>query len=200
MWLIKKSRPGLVLLCDEAGDAVRRLPETLARKLGMGGAGEYDIPDLLEQIEKEEPKRARGRAEWYLSRRDYGGAELCKKLEQAGFSSCVSGSIVEEMVERGYIDDARYAEFRVARARRAGKSGRHAVRELAFKGVNRELAAGAAENPEAEAQAADLALTQLKYRYRNRPDEDQKRLITAAMQRRGFSWDALRAAMESNSQ
>jgi len=55
-WQIKKFHPGVLLLCNEAGDPLRELPEALARKLGVGIIGDHDLPDLPEQIERQEPK------------------------------------------------------------------------------------------------------------------------------------------------
>jgi regulatory protein len=102
-------------------------------------------------------ERARALAWRSLNRRDrtvdeVGGMLLAKRVEPA-----VADAVVTELIELGYLDDARYAErFAEDRRRLDGWGSQRIARRLGELGVDREVveAAVAAQDPEDELAAA----------------------------------------------
>jgi regulatory protein len=66
--------------------------------------------------------------------------------------------LVSSLVDRGYVDDARYARQRYARARREGRSRARILADLHSKGIDPEtLEAIEAEQPHGAAETEELA-------------------------------------------
>jgi regulatory protein len=107
--------------------------------------------------EQDPVERARSLAWRSLNRRDrtvdeVGGMLLGKRVEPA-----VADQVVTELIELGYLDDARYAErFAEDRRRLDGWGSERIARRLRELGVDREKieAAVAAQDPEDELAAA----------------------------------------------
>jgi regulatory protein len=128
----------------------------MARPLGSASSGaepfETDRPPEADPVE-----RARALAWRSLNRRDrtvdeVGGMLLGKRVEPA-----VADQVVTELIELGYLDDARYAErFAEDRRRLDGWGSERIARRLRELGVDREAveAAVAAQDPEEEMAAA----------------------------------------------
>ena len=129
-----------------------------------------------------------------LDRRDYGSAELCAKLVEKGAEPGDAERAVARMVELGFVNDENYAAM-VARHYAAKGYGVSRVREeLRRHKLGRELwDAALAEMPEPD-EAAD-ALLRGKMRGKG-ADRDALRRASAALVRRGFTWDAVKAATE----
>jgi regulatory protein len=80
-----------------------------------------------------------------LAARAYTVRNLRRKLEQKGFDKVESGDAVDRLMERGYLDDARYAsEFARQRLVSGGASVRRIEQQLAQRGIARDVARGAA--------------------------------------------------------
>ena len=120
---------------------------------------------------------------------------LCRRYTQQ-----TSAAVVAEMVQREYINDARYAETRAHALLAAKKSRRAAAQNLRQKG----LAAGeiqqaldavytpdvSGEDPELEAAAALV-----DSRYRKKLAIGRRDLVVAALQRRGFAYPVIKEAI-----
>ncbi len=87
--------------------------------------------------------RARSRALYYLSNRDYAEKEMAKKLRRE-FGEAAANAAAKRMVELCLIDDESFAS-RCAEIMLTvkGWSPSRAVRELVLKGVDRDTAEGA---------------------------------------------------------
>lgn len=70
---------------------------------------ELDEATLEMLVLRSETHRAREKALYYLSRRDYGSGELISKLRQAGVRRDLAEATIARLVEGGVIDDRRYA-------------------------------------------------------------------------------------------
>lgn len=139
-------------------------------------------------------RRAREKALYLLSLRDHSRAELARKLAaQAGRE--VAEETAARMEELGFIQDEQYA-FRLARDLRLRKHYplRRTIQELQTKGIERELAAEAADAVETDDAAQALELLRKKY-YNRLNDEQGRQKTTAALARYGFSYEAIRHAM-----
>ncbi len=103
--------------------------------------------------------RAREKALYYLSLRDYGSGELIEKLRRAGIDRALAQEVVSRLCESGLIDDARYATM-LARDLQQRKlyPKRRIVMALREKGFSSEVISQAVEDlpDEEEQQALEL--------------------------------------------
>lgn len=130
----------------------------------------------------------------YLARRDYGEAELARKLTQRGAQAGTAREVVAELAAEGLVDDERFAEL-FARQRVERHYGPLRIRaELRSRGVEDEVASGALEPYREHFEQA--ALDWLRQRRRGALDHGEKgRLYRSGMQR-GFSHDHLMRALD----
>jgi len=140
-----------------------------------------------------EQNRARDRALYLLSRRDYTKKELSEKLRKAAGRE-VCAATAERMEELGLVDDENLA-LRYAReyclVRHYPK--RRAVQKLREKGIDRAIAAEAVEKIEADDLQAALAF--LDKKCYTQKDEQNRRKIADALARYGFDYDTVRPAL-----
>ncbi len=147
--------------------------------------------------EADSAERARALAWRSLNKRDrtvdeVGGMLLGKRVEPA-----VADRVVTELIELGYLDDARYAErFAEDRRRLDGWGSERIARRLRELGVDRDHvdAALASQDPEEELEAA---LELLRRRCRQPPETRAERdRALGILVRRGYApdlaFDALR--------
>ncbi len=142
--------------------------------------------------------RARERALFLLSRRDYTKRELSEKLRKAADRD-TADTMAQRMEELGLVDDEKLAE-RYAReycfVRHYPK--RRAEQKLREKGVNREIAAAAVEKIGADDLQAALAF--LDKKCYTQKDELHRRKIADALARYGFDYDTVRTALRQTEQ
>ena len=139
------------------------------------------------------PDEARKKALSLLERRDYGSAELTAKLIEKGAEPSDAEAAVARMVEYGFVNDENYAAM-VARHYAAKGYGPARVREeLKKRKLDRELWDTALdEMPD----NSDAAYALFASKLRGASDRDAVRKASAALIRRGFGWDAVKAAAE----
>ena len=129
-----------------------------------------------------------------LERRDYGSEELCAKLVEKGVEPDEARAAVRYMVRVGFIDDERYAAMVVRHYAAKGYGVGRVREELRRRKLDRELwDAALAELPEPD-EAVD-ALLRAKLRGKA-ADRDTIRKAGAALMRRGFTWEAVKAATD----
>lgn len=140
------------------------------------------------------PEETRKKALALLDRRDYGSEELCAKLIEKGAEPDEARAAVRYMIRVGFIDDERYAAM-VARHYAAKGYGAGRVREeLRRRKLDRELwDAALAELPEPDETVDALLRAKLRGKA---ADRDTVRKSGAALVRRGFTWEAVRAAAD----
>lgn len=139
------------------------------------------------------PEAARKKALSLLERRDYGSAELAAKLVEKGASPSDAESAVARMVEYGFVNDENYAAM-VARHYAAKGCGPARIREeLRRRRLDRELWDAALD---AAPENSEAAYRLFAAKMRGGCDKDAVRKASAALVRRGFSWEDVRAAAE----
>lgn len=140
--------------------------------------------------------RARERALYLLGIRDYACRELEQKLHSEATPD-IAAAVVERLREVGLLDDERYAE-RMARSLSEYKQmpRRRVMQELQRRGVARDTAVAAAEEIECEDFEQALAILRKRY-YNKMTDRDARQRVVAALARRGFSYEAVRQAMQA---
>lgn len=140
--------------------------------------------------------RARERALYLLGLRDY----ACKELEQKLYTEAdpaTAAAVVARLCEVGLLDDERYAA-RLARSLSEGKHypRRRIEQELRRRGISPVLVQTVVSELEGEDYEQALALLERKY-YNKLNDPDSRRRVIAALARRGFSYGAIRRAMDA---
>lgn len=125
----------------------------------------------------------RGRALRLLGRREFSRQDLASRLRtyldvEKGETSETLNTLLDDLAERGWLSDARYAEALVRK--RTGQYARRSIaRELKQAGVDEEVTLAAlVQNPESdpeEAFAAALALCQRKFRHAPVEQKEQAR-------------------------
>jgi len=138
--------------------------------------------------------RAREKALWLLSHRDYSKKELAKKLRDGGDRE-VADNAAARMEELGLVDDRRYAE-KWARELCFVKyyPARRAVMKLLEKGVSREIAEEAVASIEPDDVTSALAFLRKKC-YTVKSDEKVRQTMWGALLRYGFDGETIRAAL-----
>lgn len=157
------------------------------------GISEQQLADLLTLSQY---NRAREKALYLLGLRDYGCRELERKLALE-VPLPVASAVVERLKDVGLLDDEQYA-LRAAQSMSRYKQypRRRIVQELVKRGIARALAEDAANAVEPEDFEQALALIQKKY-YNKMTTPQARQRVMAALARQGFSYDAVRRAMES---
>ena len=158
-------------------------------------AGDITEEELEKLLHTSQHNRARERALYLLGLRDYACVELEKKLLTEATPEIAAG-VVSRLQEVGLLDDTRYAQ-RMARHLSEHKQYPHRriQQELCRRGVSADIAREAVLSLEGEDFQQALALLQKKY-YNKLSDPDDRRRVTAALARRGFTYTAIRRAME----
>lgn len=129
-----------------------------------------------------------------LERRDYGSEELCAKLVEKGAEPNEARAAVRYMVRVGFIDDERYAAMVVRHYAAKGYGVGRVREELRRRKLDRELwDAALAELPEPDETVDALLRAKLRGKA---ADRDTIRKAGAALVRRGFTWEAVKAATD----
>ena len=158
--------------------------------------GEEIAEEQLEALlRKSQYNRARERALYLLGLRDYACGELEKKLYTEA-SPEIAAAVIARLQEVGLLDDAAYAR-RLARHLMEDKQypRRRIEQELRHRGIDALTVADALAELDGDDLQQALALLEKKYYNKLKTPEDRRRTV-AALARRGFSYGAIRGAME----
>ena len=130
-------------------------------------------------------QKALGRAFNLISYRQRTEAELRRRLSEKAAPDVVDVA-VEQLKERGLIDDAKYArEWSDSRSRRSPRSSRMIVRELLNKGVSPHLAELSVEELDDD-DTAHAAASRFAMRLVDADYEQFHRRLWGHLQRRGY--------------
>ena len=157
--------------------------------------GDHISDDRLQELTDDSARRrAKEKALWLLSFRDYPQKELKDRLRR-DFGADIAAQTAETLADAGIISDRRYAENAAEQMITfKGYSKNRARQELYLKGIDRELIAEILDNIETDETAAIAALIQKKYAD-DLDDEKGRRRVFAAMARRGYGFDDIKAAI-----
>ena len=156
---------------------------------------EIDDDELKEIIEKSSERRAKEKALWLISYRSHSKKELFDKLKRS-FDEASAQKAVDRMEELGLINDEEFAKL-YARKLVNGKkmSVKAAEYELYRKGIDKITAEQVLSELEYDPQTQIIEFITKKYK--NIQDEKIKRRAVAALQRKGYSWEEIKQAIES---
>ena len=188
---LKQSSPGRFLVEFDGGETLRSTLEAVTdERLYVGK--ELD-EKAFEELKRSSSKALdRQKALEMLSRRPYSRRELKDKLLRRGTDEQSAEDCIAWLDEHGFLDDGEYAGA-VARHYSAKGYGAGRVKsELRRRGIERELAEETlAELPE-NTEKIDAYIAR---RLSDPKDRDSVRKIGAALFRRGYSWEEIRAAL-----
>ncbi len=167
--------------------------EVLAENCVKVGS-ELDGEELEELTEKSGYKRAKEKALWLLSGRDYSERQLKDKLKK-DCSEETAEEVCRRMEELGLLNDGNYAE-RLAHDLIYLKkmSVRAAKYKLMEKGIDRDLCDEILDEFEVDPVEQLTELIERKYSDKL-DDERSRRRTVAALQRLGYSWSDIRSAL-----
>ena len=114
--------------------------------------------------------------------------------ERAGVSQAVADRVFERLVEKGYVDDEKFARFWVENRNQAkGASRRKLEAELRAKG----LASSIIEEAFGETERTDAdELQKIIAKKRSRYPDEQK--LMQYLARQGFSYDDIKSALSGD--
>lgn len=156
---------------------------------------EINEEELTELLSTVSFRRAYNKGLDFLSRRPFGKNELVKKLCEKGIEKEYADMAVERLEELKLIDDEVYAEMLASElVRRKGYSNSRVLRELVFKGIDREIAQNAVEALDNNPQNRIILLVEKKYANKLNDEKGKKRTIDALL-RLGYSYYDIKSAL-----
>lgn len=156
----------------------------------------YEYTDIDKMFVESEKRRAKSRALWYLSRRDYASGELIKKLSES-FPHAAAEYATARMCELGLIDDLRYARALAERLiNLKGNPTSVTVRLMVQKGVDKELAQQVVAEREDNPKDVIKKLIENKYMC-YLTDEKGFIKVYNALVRKGFSYSDVRRVLDT---
>lgn len=178
-----------------AGGKTLYLDRDLAAEAGIKPGRETNGKELEDLLRESDYRRAKSRALWFLDRADHSEKSLCEKITRAGISTEAALRAIERLKELGLVDDRRYAENLYARFAAANVSKRAAYAKMYEKGVPAGIIKEVLSQSEVNEQEQLEALIERRYRAKlSAPDGPGK--VAAALIRKGFSFDVVRAAVK----
>ena len=154
---------------------------------------DQEIEDLLE---RDSFQKAYDRALRFLSYRPRSEGEMRRYLQGKKVSPAIEAEVVERLTSSGLLDNHAFASYWVENRESFKPRGRHALRyELRQKGLGEEIIALALEDIDEE----DSAYRALINRARRVSPLDRgsfRKKLGAFLRRRGFSYEAISAAIE----
>lgn len=153
---------------------------------------------MQDSFDKEKYITAKKRALYLLGGKDYSEKELMDKLLQ-NYPEEICREVVEAMREYGYINDERYTEKLYEAYKRKGW-GKPKIRfELKRRGISEHLILLKEQEYEHDDYIEDI-IQFVNKKYKNKldfEDYDSVRRVTAALVRRGFSYDDVKTALNA---
>ena len=188
---IRQTSPGKYLVSFSDGTELRStLAAVTDARLYVGT--ELDTQAFEEFKQNSSKALGRDKALEMLSRRPYSRRELKDKLLRKGQDEESAEDCVRWLAERGFLDDGEYAGA-VARHYASKGYGPGRVRsELQRRGIDRELWDESLAEMGDGTEKLDAFLSR---RLSDPSDRDQVRKVGAALFRRGYSWEEIRAAL-----
>ena len=186
-----KHKRGRVLVFLEDG-ACLKITEQELLDFGLRAGDELDKPTLDRLKEAAGVSNVKATAADLIGKRAMSRRDLERKLQEKGASEAEARYAAEWLEAIGAINDADYAALRVRHCAQLGYGPARIRDKLYEKGVPRELWEDALDTLPDQSEDVDRFL---RSKLRGElPDEKEKKRLTDALLRRGFSWGDVRAA------
>lgn len=188
---IRQTAPGRLTVCLEDGTELKSTLSAIT-DLRLYSGRALDEEELSALRLSSARSLAREKALELLSRRPMSRQELKSKLIQKGEDEEIAEYCASWLCDNGLLNDEDYAAA-VTRHYAAKGYGPGRIRsELSRRGVERELWDDALEQMPDNSSKLDKFIAA---RLKDPEDRDQVRKVTAALYRRGHSWEDIRAAL-----
>lgn len=201
----RKSRVALTLLppppTDLAGAEYEGekllIDKVIAARCNIAKGTELEPDDIKQLIFVSECYRAKQKAIWLLSGQDYSEKGLYEKLLKA-FTPKASAFAVAQMIERGYINDEKFAAQLSEKFKSNNLSKRQIATKLMQKGISKQIVDSIFKNDDTANTDFERALKLIKTKYINKlsTKEDRQKTFLALM-RRGFLVEDIKKAIAS---
>lgn len=160
---------------------------------------EVDVEEYLNAVRGYQAKDAYEAA---LSLLDYSArteSEIKKKLSMKGYLDMVTESVVERLKDARLVDDRQLAERIAENASERGIGAYALKRKLKTRGISEDDVeyASSLMDEDKEKEGAIRECRRLYRKYESLPAREAKAKLSAALSRRGYSWDAVSEAIES---
>ena len=186
-----KHKRGRVLVFLEDG-ACLKITEQELLDFGLRAGDELDKPTLDRLKEAAGVSNVKATAADLIGKRAMSRRDLERKRQEKGASEAEARYAAEWLEAIGAINDADYAALLVRHCAQLGYGPARIRDKLYEKGVPRELWEDALDTLPDQSEDVDRFL---RSRLRGGlPDEKEKKRLTDALLRRGFSWGDVRAA------
>ena len=186
-----KHKRGRVLVFLEDG-ACLKITEQELLDFGLRAEDELDKPTLDRLKEAAGVSNVKATAADLIGKRAMSRRDLERKLQEKGASEAEARYAAEWLEAIGAINDADYAALLVRHCAQLGYGPARIRDKLYEKGVPRELWEDALDTLPDQSEDVDRFL---RSKLRGElPDEKEKKRLTDALLRRGFSWGDVRAA------
>ena len=186
-----KHKRGRVLVFLEDG-ACLKITEQELLDFGLRAGDDLNEATLAKLKEAAGVSNVKATAADLIGKRAMSRASLEKKLKEKGASEADARYAAEWLEAIGAINDADYAALLVRHCADLGYGPARVREKLYEKGVPRELWEDALDQMPDNGEQIDRFL-QSKLRGRT-PDEREKKRLTDALLRRGYSWGDVKAA------
>jgi len=150
-----------------------------------------------EEARFRDPLAARRKAMDYLARREYGRAELTRKLSDAGFAAAVAAAAVDRLADEGLQDDRRFVDAFVRSRIAQGKGPLRIRADLAGRGLDEPLIEAALEDAGADWAALAADVRRRKFGAALPETFPEKARQMRFLQYRGFLPDQVQAALDA---
>ena len=187
-----KRKRGRVLVFLEDG-ACLKITEQELLDFGLRSGDELDEEMLKRLKEAAGVSNVKASAADLIGKRAMSRRDLERKLQEKGASEAEACYAAEWLEAIGAINDAEYAALLARHCADLGYGPQRVREKLYEKGVPRELWEDAVDTLPDPAEAIDRFLER-KLRGRT-PDEKEKKRLSDALLRRGFSWSDVRAGL-----
>jgi len=160
-----------------------------------------EISELLSDEEEDRfscPLEARKKAMDFLARREYGQAELIRKLADKGYDRRIVEPAVQKLTEERLQSDDRFAEAFVQSRINQGKGPVRIRLDLGQRGVSDAVIEMAIEESAADWHGLAREVRQRKFGQAQPPDFKAKARQMRFLQYRGFEQDHVQAAFNTD--
>ena len=158
-------------------------------------------PFLFNEIKRsEEVQAVRESCLRYLGRRDHASFELRKKVSKKGFDKKIINSVIDELQEKGFINDEQFAEAFALEKAEMNKWGPQKIKSALFKkGIDKRFIEKALKNVRENLQqdqiCVDLVFKRKSHFLREKDTFKRKQKIFRYLAGRGFTSSVIKQSM-----
>ena len=158
---------------------------------------EINDEELTELLDAVSFRRAYNKGLDFLSRRPHGTKELIKKLCEKGHEKESAEKACDRLLELGLLNDEEFARILANELyERKGYGVKRIKQELAFRGIDREIAENAIESLDIDTQTRIILVIEKKYISKINDEKGRKRAIDGLL-RLGYSYSDIKSALNS---